>query len=341
MNWFRDNVLRMRGYTPGEQPQDRKYVKLNTNECPYPPSPKVFEAIRAAANPDLRLYPDPMATGFRARLAAVYGFDTEQIIAGQGGDDILNLIVRACAGKGDKVASLYPSYTLYDTLAELQEAQLVRVADVGELPGVGARVSFVCNPNAPTGVWTEMDVLDDLAPKLDGVLVVDEAYADFAEETCLPLVKKHGNVIVVRTLSKSFSLAGMRLGYGVAQRPIIEQLFKVKESYNLDRISLAAAEAALDDLEHMQTNVRRVIATRERLQRELEAMGLAFYPSRSNFVFFRIEKAPEVKRKLMDRGVLVRHFDTPELKDYIRVSVGSDDEIDRFLSELKSVTAAS
>ena len=335
MGRFRENIKRMAGYTPGEQPQDKQYVKLNTNECPYPPSPKVFEAIRAAANPDLRLYPDPMAAQFRAKLAAVYGFDIEQIIAGQGGDDVLNLIVRACAGKGDKVASLYPSYTLYDTLAELQEAQLVRVSRVEELADVGARVSFVCNPNAPTGVWTEIDALDDLAPKLDGVLVIDEAYADFAEETCLSLVRKHGNVIVPRTLSKSFSLAGMRLGYGVAQRPIIEQLFKVKESYNLDRISLAAAEAALDDLEHMQTNVRRVIATRERLKRELEAMGLFFYPSRSNFIFFRIENAPEVKQGLMDRGVLVRHFNTPELKDYIRVSIGSDEEIDRFLAELK------
>ena len=337
MKLFRDNILNMSGYTPGEQPQDKKYVKLNTNECPYPASPKVFEAIKAAASPDLRLYPDPMASRFRAKIVEVTGFPPEQIIAGQGGDDILNLIVRACAGKGDRVASVFPSYTLYDTLAELQGAELVRVETVDDLAGAGATVSFVCNPNAPTGVWTEMAVLDSLAPKLDGLLVVDEAYADFAEATCLPLVRKHENVIVVRTLSKSFSLAGMRLGYGIAQAAVIEQLFKVKESYNLDRISLAAAEAALDDLEHAEANVRRVIATRERLKGALKGMGLLFYPSRSNFVFFRIDNAPAVKQELMARGVLVRHFDTSDLKDFIRVTVGSDEEIDRFLGELKSI----
>ncbi|MFH1732289.1 MAG: histidinol-phosphate transaminase [Planctomycetota bacterium] len=337
MNLFRDNVERMAGYTPGEQPQDKKYVKLNTNECPYPASPKVFEAIKAAANPDLRLYPDPMAARFRVKLAEVYGFSPGEIIAGQGGDDILNLIVRACAARGDVVASLYPSYTLYDTLAELQEAEFVRVDKVEELTGTGAKVNFVCNPNAPTGEWTEMDALAALAPKLGGLLVVDEAYADFAEDTCLPLVRRHANVIVVRTMSKSFSLAGMRLGYGIAQAPVIEQLFKVKESYNLDRISLAAAEAALDDLEHVEANVRRVIATRERLKGALRGMGLFFYPSRSNFVFLRIDNARAVKQELMARGVLVRHFDTPDLKEFIRVTVGSDEEIDRFLTELKGI----
>ena len=337
MGLFRDNVARMTGYTPGEQPQDKKYVKLNTNECPYPASPKVFEAIKAAANPDLRLYPDPMAARFRAKLAEVYGFSPGEIIAGQGGDDILNLIVRGCVAKGEKLASLYPSYTLYDTLAELQEAEFVRVEKAEDLAAAGAKVNIVCNPNAPTGVWTEMAALDALAPKLDGLLVVDEAYADFTEDTCLPLVRKHPNVIVVRTMSKSFSLAGMRLGYGIAPAPVIEQLFKVKESYNLDRISLAAAEAALDDVEHAQANVRRVIATRERLKGELDAMGLFFYPSRSNFVFFEIANAPGVKQKLMDRGVLVRHFNTPDLRGFIRVTVGSDEEIDRFLAELREL----
>ena len=337
MNYFRDNIERMAGYTPGEQPQDKAYVKLNTNECPYPASPKVFEAIRAAANPDLRLYPDPMSARFRAKLGEVYGFRPEEIIAGQGGDDILNLIVRGCVAKGEKLASLYPSYTLYDTLAELQEAEFVRVEKAEDLAAAGAKVNIVCNPNAPTGVWTEMAALDALAPKLDGLLVVDEAYADFTEDTCLPLVRKHPNVIVVRTMSKSFSLAGMRLGYGIAPAPVIEQLFKLKESYNLDRISLAAAEAALDDVEHAQANVRRVIATRERLKGELDAMGLSFYPSRSNFVFFEIANAPGVKQTLMDGGVLVRHFNTPDLEGFIRVTVGSDEEIDRFLAELREL----
>jgi histidinol-phosphate aminotransferase len=337
MNYFRDNVRRMAGYTPGEQPQDKQYVKLNTNENPYPASPKVFEAIQAAANPDLRLYPDPMATRFRAKLGALYDFDVEQIIAGQGGDDILNLIVRACAERGDKVASLYPSYTLYDTLTEMQEARFVRCGSLEVMPEAGAKVNFICNPNAPTGVWTDPGLLDELAPQFDGLVVIDEAYADFAQDTCLPLVKKHGNVIVVRTLSKSFSLAGMRLGYGISQAANIEQLFKVKESYNLDRISLVAAEAAMDDPEHAARNVERVIATRERLQTTLDEMGLFHYPSRANFVFIRIDGAFAVKQALMDRGVLVRHFNTPDLQDFIRVTIGSDEEMDRFVAELRGV----
>jgi len=337
MNCFRDSVARMRGYTPGEQPRDKRYVKLNTNENPYPPSPKVIEAVRAAANDDLRLYPDPMATRLCRKLGEVYGFSADETIAGQGGDDILNLIVRACAGKGDKVASLHPSYTLYDVLAELQEAEFVRVPDAPALAGAGAKINFACNPNAPTGVWTDVAVLDDLAPKLDGLLVIDEAYADFAEDTCMPLVKKHPNVVVVRSFSKSFSLAGMRLGFGVAQKPVIGGLFKAKESYNLDRVSLAAAEAALDDLDHMRANVKRIIATRERLAAGLAKMGLSFLPSRANFVFVKVAGASAVKQQLADRGVLVRHFDTPGVGDFIRVSVGTDDEAGRFLTELQSV----
>ena len=338
MSYFRDSVAGMRGYEPGEQPRDnRKRIKLNTNENPYPPSPKVIEAIRAATNDDLRLYPDPTATRLRSKLGEAYGFSPDEIIAGQGGDDILNLIIRACVGKGDKVASLHPSYTLYDILAELQEGEFVRVPDAPALAGVGAKVNFACNPNAPTGVWTDVAVLDDLAPKLDGLLVIDEAYAEFAGETCMPLVKKHPNVVVARSFSKSFSLAGMRLGFGVAQKPVIDGLFKVKESYNLDRISMAAAEAALDDLDHMRANVKRIIATRERLSAKLAKMGLFFHPSRANFVFVKVAGAREVKRKLADRGVLVRHFDAPAVRDFIRVSIGTDEEIDRFLTELKNV----
>ena len=224
MTYFRENVQRMRGYVPGEQPQGQEFVKLNTNENPYPPSPKVIGAVAAAAGDDLRLYPDPNATRLRSKLGEVYGFRPDEIIAGQGGDDILNLLVRATATKGDRVASLHPSYSLYDTLAELQEAEFVRVSTAEELAGAGAKVSFVCNPNAPTGVWTDAAVLDELAPKLDGLLVIDEAYADFAGETCLGLVHRHENVVVVRSLSsvRSLPVAGSshlaRRGVSVAGR---------------------------------------------------------------------------------------------------------------------------
>lgn len=336
MEYFRDNILEMAGYAPGEQPRDKTYVKLNTNENPYPPSPKVFDAIDRAANDDLRLYPDPMASELRQKIGRLFDVGSDCVITGQGGDDILNLIVRACAAEGDTVASLSPSYTLYDTLARLQGAEIVGVEKVEQLPGIGAKVCFVCNPNAPTGLWTELETLDALAPELDALLVIDEAYADFAKKTCMPLATKHPNVIVVRSFSKSFSLAGMRLGYGVSSPANIEQLVKVKESYNLDRISQAVASAALDDVEHAERNCDRVIATRERLKRELDALGLFHYPSESNFVFFRIDDASGVKRELMDRGVLVRELGLPGYDDFLRVSIGTDDEIDTFLEHLRA-----
>jgi histidinol-phosphate aminotransferase len=339
MNYFRENIRRMQGYVPGEQPQDQQYVKLNTNENPYPPSPKVLDAIRASANDTLRLYPDPVATKLREKIGQTYGFPAECVIAGQGGDDILNLIIRACAAKGDRVASLAPSYTLYDTLARLQEAELVGVSTADELADAGAKVSLLCNPNAPTGVWTKKAVLDSLARRLDGLLVIDEAYADFAQATCLDLASTHPNVVVVRSLSKSFSLAGMRLGFAVSSPPVVEQLFKVKDSYNLSRVAQAAGIAALDDLEYMRRNTERVIATRERVQSEFQAMALEFIPSRSNFILVRVENAGEVKGGLMERGVLVRYFDTPDLRDFIRVSMGTDEDMDTFLEALRAVLA--
>jgi histidinol-phosphate aminotransferase len=335
MDYFRDSVRSMEGYAPGEQPRDKRYVKLNTNENPYPPSPRVLEAVREAATADLRLYPDPTATRLREIIAGLWDVSADHVLAGQGGDDLLNLIVRACAGRGDNVASLFPSYTLYQTLAALQEATFVGVERVDDLPEVGAKVNFVCNPNAPTGLWTEAPVLDGLARRLDGLLVIDEAYADFAKKTCMRLVRSHPNVIVVRSLSKSFSLAGMRLGYGVSQPHNIRELVKVKESYNLDRVSQAAGAAALSDVGYAEANCDRVIATRERLKEALGALGLSFYPSESNFVFFRVANAAEIKQALMDRGVLVRYLGLPGHEDYLRVSVGTDEEIDRFLAELK------
>ncbi len=335
--YFRPNIRAMQGYAPGEQPRDKAYIKLNTNENPYPPSPNVFDAIAREANDDLRLYPDPMATALRRKIGQVYGVPPEAVIAGQGGDDILNLIVRACAGEGDGVASLFPSYTLYATLAAIQGARMIDVDSVEKLTDVDATVYFVCNPNAPTGLWTEMAALDALAPELDGILVIDEAYADFAGRTCIPLAIDHPNVIVVRSLSKSFSLAGMRLGCGISRPETVRQLDKVKESYNLDRISQAVALAALDDLEHAERNCRRVVATRDRLKRELDAMGIEHYPSQANFVFFRIADAAGLKRALMDRGVLVRHLDLPGYEDYLRVSIGTDPEIDTFLEHLRAL----
>ncbi|MEK6738509.1 MAG: aminotransferase class I/II-fold pyridoxal phosphate-dependent enzyme, partial [Planctomycetota bacterium] len=235
MTYFRDNIERMSGYTPGEQPKDGEYIKLNTNENPYPPSPGVLNAIKDALNKELRLYPDPVATAARVKIAEVLGTKPERVMAGNGSDDVLSIIIRSFAGSGDKVVFPYPSYMLYKTLSELQDglACAIDFTDDYSLPGdfvvKGAKVTFIANPNSPSGTMISTEKLSEIAAKIDGVLVIDEAYADFAHDNSLRLVEKHNNVLVLRTLSKSYSLAGIRFGFCVAQEPLITGLMKVND----------------------------------------------------------------------------------------------------------------
>jgi histidinol-phosphate aminotransferase len=332
----------MTGYVPGEQPQDRGYIKLNTNENPYPPSPQVIEAIRAAASEDLRLYPDPMANVLRDRAAAAYGFQRENILVGNGSDELLSLILRACIGPGDRVVFPYPTYSLYDTLVTIQEGKTVHVpypADFslpGGLAAAAGRVTLVCHPNAPSGTPVPIDAIQALARQVGGLLIVDEAYVDFAEASALPLVREGDNVIVLRTFSKSFSLAGMRVGLAFGPPVIIRELLKVKDSYNVSRLSIVAATAALDDYGWMEANVARVCRTRRRLTEGLRAKGFSVLPSQANFVLARRpgRRLESLYTMLKERGILVRYFATPELSDALRISVGTDAEIDTLLIAL-------
>ncbi len=295
MNAFRPTILQMRGYTPGEQPQDRRYVKLNTNENPYPPSPRAIEAVRAAAGADMRLYPDPLAGDLRRAAADLYGVDADQVLVGNGSDDLLTILFRTCVGRGDRAAYPVPTYSLYDTLVRLQDGEAVRPAFGGDfvlpeaIDAAGARLTIICNPNSPSGTLTPIERLERLAERVDGLLVVDEAYIDFAEEkaTALPLLRRHQNVVVLRTLSKSYSLAGMRIGLGFAVPAVIGELCKAKDSYNISRTSIAAGAAALQDQEHMRANVARIRRTREHLIAELGQLGYAVPPSQANFVLAR------------------------------------------------------
>ncbi|MBI1813554.1 MAG: histidinol-phosphate transaminase [Deltaproteobacteria bacterium] len=342
--FVRPGIRALHGYVPGEQPRDRRYVKLNTNENPYPPSPRVIEAVRAAVIDDLRLYPDPVATELRRKAGEVYGFAPEQIIAGNGSDDLLALIVRACASAGDRVVYPMPTYSLYDTLVAIQDAEAAHVpfpADftlpVAALRQLDGRVTFVCNPNAPSGTVTPVAVIEELARALSGLLVVDEAYVDFADATALPLVQRCPNVVVLRTFSKSFSLAGMRIGLGFGSAAVIEELNKVKDSYNLSRLSLVAATAALEDLAWMQRNVTRIRTTRAALSERLRALGLQVLPSQANFILARRpgRNMGDIQRALKEQGVLVRYFDTPDLRDALRITVGTDEECEALLVALK------
>jgi len=343
---FRRNIARMEGYAPGEQPQEPGFVKLNTNENPYPPSPRVREAILAEADDRLRLYPDPAANALRRQAALTYGIDLSRIIAGNGSDDLLAMIAKAFIGEKDAMACPSPTYTLYDTLVAIQGGKTVRVpfpADYSLPKGLArkeARVTMVASPNSPSGTAVPTDVLAALADEVRGVLVVDEAYADFADDTALPLARERDNVIVLRTFSKSFSLAGMRIALGFAHPKIIEGLNKVKDSYNLDRLSIAAGAAALSDIAWMERNAARIRRTREALIAALPSVGYLPYPSHSNFLLARRARGGSPRpayEALKARKILVRYFDTPRLADCLRISVGTDEEIYALLEAMRKL----
>jgi histidinol-phosphate aminotransferase len=330
-------------YVPGEQPAPgRRVVKLNTNENPYPPSPRVLDALAASADASVRLYPDPEARALRAKASEVYGIPADHILAGNGSDELLALLLRATVDPGDRVAFPVPTYSLYETLVAVQGGTVVTMPwpDDWSIPAglatTGARVTFLCNPNAPSGTLVAPDAIAALARVLPGVLVVDEAYADFADTNALGLVGRHPNVLVLRTFSKSYSLAGLRVGLAFGHPELLAGLHTVKDSYNLNRASQAAATAALDDQAHMLANVARIRATRARLTGALVERGYAVPPSSANFVLARkagVDQGPVVRR-LAERGILVRHFAVPGLADALRITVGTDEETDAFLAAL-------
>jgi histidinol-phosphate aminotransferase len=345
---FREAIERMAPYTPGEQPRPgQRLIKLNTNENPYPPSPGVRRAIVANADAALRLYPAPRADAFVAAAARLYGIPANQIVAGNGSDELLSMIFRAALGHGDRVAYAQPTYSLYDTLASIQEARVV-TAPLGpgfELPldalaRERAQLTVICSPNSPCGTLAATDDLDAVALRLGRrLLVIDEAYVDFAESNALALVRRHRNVIVLRTLSKSFSLAGMRLGLLFAQTPIIDAILKVKDSYNLNRVAIAAGAAALEDADWMRRNVEKVKRTRKLTQDRLRTMGFEVPPSSSNFVLARRagrDMAP-IAAALRRRGILVRHFPASLFRDAIRISIGAPAEMNALFKALESL----
>ena len=345
---LRPSVRAMAGYTPGEQPREGEFVKLNTNESPYPPSPRVFEALQAALTGDrLRRYPDPLGTHFRRTAGRALGVDPDAVLIGNGSDDVLTILTRAFVPEGGLVVSPTPSYLLYRTLAELQGARF-RTVDYNAdwslpepWPAEGAHLTLIANPNSPSGTVVPPAQLERLAAALRAPLIVDEAYADFAEADALDLVRKGRapNVVVTRSLSKSYSLAGVRFGFAVADPALVRHLVKVKDSYNCDVLSLAAAAAALEDQEHLRTTRARVLATRARMEKELARLGFAVTPSRANFVWCTRADRPvkPVYEELKRRRVLVRYMNYEGHGDGLRVSVGSDAEIDRLLDELNNV----
>jgi histidinol-phosphate aminotransferase len=346
---IRAGIRAMAGYTPGEQPRTDEFIKLNTNENPYPPSPRVVEAIRSALTGDrLRKYPDPTGLAFRKTAGRVLGIDPDSVLIGNGSDDVLTILTRAFVSEGGRIASPAPSYLLYRTLADIQGADFTTVPFTWEWdlprpwPVAGAALTYLPNPNSPSGTVLSPARLEEFARELGGPLVIDEAYADFAEDTCLELVRAWAGpnpVIVTRTLSKSYSLAGIRFGFAVAAPEVVRELIKVKDSYNCDVLSQVAATAALEDQEYFRATRGRILQTRRRMEMELAALGFLVCPSQANFVWCRRSDRPvkPLYEELKRRGVLVRYMDYKELGDGLRISVGTEEEVDRLMEKLVEV----
>jgi histidinol-phosphate aminotransferase len=345
--FFRKNITALAGYVPGEQPGgEEDIIKLNTNENPYPPSPRVFAALRQALNRSLRLYPEPLSDSLRAVAARVYGVKPENILAGNGSDEILSIITRCFVGAHDRVAFPVPTYSLYDTLIGIQEGERITVdypLDFSlpeALAAQHAALTFMCNPNSPSGTLIPLQDIETLARTVSGILVIDEAYVDFAESegaSSLPLIRNLPNLIVLRTFSKAFSLAGMRIGLAFASEETISGMMKVKDSYNLNRLSAIAAMAALQDMRWMTGNVTRIQRSRRRLTAGLKRAGFYVYPSQANFVMAR-KKNEDLKgtyEELKNKKILVRYFDIPGLRDCLRITVGTPQEIRSLLKEIK------
>ncbi len=335
---IRRSIQAMSGYTPGEQPRDRRLVKLNTNENPYPPSPRVAEALASLEPADLRLYPDPVCGSLRERIARMHNIRPDQVFVANGSDEALALCTRVFVEDDGTIGFFDPSYSLYPVLAGIRNVA-VRPVELGSrfewrMPdGYRASLFFMASPNAPTGTGYPKELIRAFCEGFPGVVLIDEAYVDFADGHCMDLAASLPNVLVLRTLSKSFSLAGLRVGYVAGDVELVGALLKAKDSYNLDAVAQRLALAALTDLDYMKANVARIRSTRERLTAALRTMGFDVLPSQTNFVFARPPRpaAAELFAGLREHGVLVRYFPGPRTGDYLRMTIGTDPDIDRLI----------
>lgn len=334
------HVRDLEGYVPGEQPQVPGLIKLNTNENPYPPSPRVMEVLRGLGEGTVRLYPDPVCRKLRASIATRYGITPEQVFVGNGSDEVLALCTRAFVEDQGTIGSFNPSYSLYPVLAGIRPAQM-KLVDLNDdftwrMPDdFEASLFFLTNPNAPTGMLFPKDEVRAFCARFSGVVLIDEAYVDFAPESCIDLAADYANVLVSRSFSKSYSLAGARAGYVVGHPDLIAALYKIKDSYNVNAVTQAMALAAFEDEDHMRANVDKIIATRERVAAELRRRGYHVYPSAVNFLWFRPPAgrvAAEMFQSLRERNILIRYFPGPKTGACLRITVGTDEEMDKLLS---------
>lgn len=346
MSFFRDAVDATTGYIPGEQPKPgTKIIKLNTNENPYPPSAGAIEVLRTLDSEWLRRYPDPYAKDFCLAVSEVLGIPSDWIIVTNGSDELLNVIIRACAEGSDRpVVYPMPTYVLYRTLAALQPAKSIEInypqdfnLPIDELVAAKGAVTFIASPNSPSGHIVPLDDLRELARRVSGILVIDEAYTDFAEYSALPLVREFENVIILRTLSKGYSLAGLRLGFGIANPELLSGLFKVKDSYNIDAIATLVGAAAIRDRVYHNDCIQKIKRSRAKLTKDLRNLGFTVLDSHGNFVLATPPEgnAEHLYLQLKARGILVRYFPQPGLEDKLRITVGTEEQNQTLLEALE------
>ena len=337
------NIQALEAYTPGEQPKDTGIVKLNTNENPYPPSPKVATALKTFDPAQLRLYPDPVFVALRQRLAEIHACSPEQVFIGNGSDEILALCTRAFVENDGSIGYFVPSYSLYPVLTDIRGVEhrpVPLTPDFGwRMPeDYTASLFFLTNPNAPTSMMHDKATVAAFSRAFDGVVLIDEAYADFAESNCMDLATAPDNrqTLVMRTFSKSFSLAALRFGYVIGPETLITAFYKIKDSYNMDMVAQALALAALDDLDYMRGNVLKIRNTRERLATILTQRGWHVCPSQTNFLFARPPdgNARQVFERLKAARIYVRYFPGETTGEYLRITIGTDKQTDKLIANV-------
>lgn len=347
--FMNEKYCRLEAYTPGEQPQDKKYIKLNTNESPYPPSQGVLDAVNTDAVSLLNLYPDPECKDLRRTIAEQYTVEEKNVFVGNGSDDILNFAFMAFCGKDSPAAFPDISYGFYKVYAELHAIPFTEIPLNGKLEvcvrdyiGINKNI-FIANPNAPTGLTLSLDDISRICESnKNNIVVIDEAYVDFGAESSVNLTKKFDNLITVMTYSKSRSMAGARLGFAIANEEIIKDLEKIKYStnpYSINRLTNLAGIAALKDNSYYVENCKKIIEAREYTKVELQKLGFELTDSKSNFIFTKNSNidGEMLYKKLKEKGILVRHFSKDRIKDYVRITVGTKEQMDALLAAIKTV----
>lgn len=355
MTLERDNIARMQGYKPGEQLEGDNIIKLNTNENPYPPGPAVREELQAIDTASLRRYPPPTAASFREAAATLHGIHADNIIATNGGDELLRLALTTFVNPGEIVVTTQPSYSLYPVLSEIQDGDFREIPLQNDwsmpsdfllqLNDLHAKLCLLVNPHAPTGRLLNADYLAEIASGFSGLLLVDEAYVDFVDDShnysVIELAVESENILLLRTLSKGYSLAGLRFGYGIGARSLIEPMqFKTRDSYNTDLIAQRLATAAISSQEYARSTWEKVREERARLNSELNRMGFTCEESHTNFLLATVPEnftAESLQQNLKARNILVRHFKQPRLENKLRISVGTEEENNALLDELKEL----